>query len=125
MKVTVNENEAFSLGELAADVFSREIPEQSADDSLNALSGFALEHIGKRGQADTLDKFVAEILGQSGQADESADNMSEDVSRTTKSDCKSFAKRVKAAIEQHNDEFEKGVKAEAKDILERTGWLPD
>lgn len=125
MKVTVTATQAYQIGELAADVFSREVPEQSADNSLNALSGFAMEHIGKRKQADTLDRFVAEILGQSGQADQSADNMREDVSRATKSDCKSFAVRINTAIEQHGDEFKKGVRTEGEDILERMGWLPD
>ena len=123
MKVTATQ--AYQIGELAADVFSREVPAFWGDDALNALSGFAMENIGNRGQPDTLDRFVAEIMGQSGQVDEVADNLEDDEDGATKIECKLFCVRVEAAIKQHRDEFEKGVRTKGEDILEGVGWLPD
>lgn len=135
MKVTVNANEAVNIGRLAADVFSREIPKFWEDDALNALSGFELEHIGKKKQPDTLERFVAGIMGQADNAagvteltfdgpdDRDPDGRGPDAG--AKNACQRFEDRVVAAFAQHHAEFEKGVKAEAVEILENLGWLPD
>lgn len=137
----ISADNAFIIGQNATDIFTREVDGFWQDDSLNALSGYALQQIGQKNQPGLLNKLTKEVMGQALNADGLTDQTAlfdldnytagrraarlPSAVASAKRECEKFEKEVVAALEQHPEEFEKGVREEGYEMLLEMDWLTD